>query len=103
MTTAEVAEPQFVQETAPLPRRRGAQPGNQNARKHGFYSSALSPEQQESLEDAAALKDLQSEIALMRVKLSDLAGNPNASDELFLKAVRVVGRLIDIQHKITYH
>ena len=64
MTTAEVAEPQFAQETVPLPRRRGAQPGNQNARKHGFYSSTLSPEQQESLEEAAALKDLQSEIAL---------------------------------------
>ncbi len=102
MTNAEVAEPQLVPETVPLPRRRGGQPGNRNARKHGFYASALSPEQQESLEDAAALKDLQSEIALMRVKLSDLTGNPNASYELTLKAVNVVGRLIAIQHKITY-
>jgi hypothetical protein len=103
MTNAEVAEPRLVQETAPLPRQRGGQPGNQNARKHGFYSSALSPEQQESLEDAAALKDLQSEIALMRVKLSDLTGNPNTSDELFVKAVNLVGRLIAVQHKITTH
>ena len=27
----------------PKKRRRGVQPGNQNARKHGFYSVALNP------------------------------------------------------------
>ena len=46
-------------EAALLRRKRGGQPSNQNARRHGFYSTALSDQEQEALYEAVNLKDLQ--------------------------------------------
>ncbi|NMC53936.1 MAG: hypothetical protein GYA48_09920 [Chloroflexi bacterium] len=49
------------------PRRRGGQPGNKNALKHGFYSPGFNPTEQEDLEALAGQVDLSDEIAMMRV------------------------------------
>ena len=80
-------------------RHRGGQPGNQNARKHGFYSKAILPEQQALLEEAAELKTLNSELALMRVKLASIVADPNASPELFVRVVRAIARMTEIQER----
>lgn len=48
---------------------RGAPFGNQNARKHGFYSRALSKQQRQALRRAAAIKGINEEIALLQSKL----------------------------------
>ena len=50
-------------------RRRGGQKGNRNARKHGFYSAALSPAETSQLWDITNLEVVDPEIALIRVKL----------------------------------
>ena len=47
-------------------RNRGAQPGNTNAIRHGFYSKLFRETESEDLE-ALKLQDLTSEIYLMRV------------------------------------
>ena len=83
-------------------RKRGGQPGNENARKHGFYSSALTPEEQETLRVAIDLKGLNAEIAVLRVKLMELISNPDTSHELLLLAARTLTRVVDIQDRITY-
>ena len=58
-------------------RKPGGQPGNQNARTHGFYSKVLSPEDRKTLEAAAGVHGLDHEIALLRMKvLNILAGEP---------------------------
>jgi hypothetical protein len=49
-----------------LKRRRGAQPGNQNARKHGFHSSLFKAHELKLLDDLPAA-DLTPEIELLRV------------------------------------
>ena len=90
-------------EAIPPRRRRGAPLGNQNARRHGFYSSALTPEEQQALLEAADIKDLLSEIALMRVKLMELVAYPDTSTELLLQTTRALTRMVDVQHKITFH
>ena len=41
----------------PAVRKRGGQPGNQNARKHGFYARTLTPEQTEAQDDARIMAD----------------------------------------------
>ncbi len=87
---------------APVPRKRGAPLGNQNARKHGFYSKALSPEEQEVHQEAIDLKDLKSEIALLRVKVVRMVSNPDTPEELILQAIRTLTRLVDLQYKLTY-
>ena len=45
-------------------RKRGGQPGNLNALKHGFYSKHFQKAEMQDLEEA---RDLQEEIAMMRV------------------------------------
>lgn len=38
-------------------RKRGGQPGNQNARKHGNYSKVLTPRELEILKEVASLDE----------------------------------------------
>ena len=83
-------------------RKRGGQPGNQNARKHGFYSKQFTPEQIEQLEAADDLRDLGPEIALMRVKLNALLDDPDVSHELLIRAVNSLARLMSIQRRYVY-
>jgi len=105
-------------EAIPPRRKRGAPFGNQNAHRpcgelaesNGFYSSALTPEEQQALLEAAALKDLLSEIARAcgelaepRVKLMELVAYPDTSTELLLQAARAITRMVDVQHKVTFH
>ena len=57
------------------PRRRGGQPGNTNALKHGFYSRRFSPTDLKDLEDCDS-PGLQDEITLLRIfirRLVDIA------------------------------
>lgn len=63
-------------------RKRGAQPGNLNALKHGFYSRRFRELELEDL-DAALADGLANEIALLRVamrRLFELADEDNARD-----------------------
>ena len=60
-------------------RRRGAPPGNQNARKCGFYAKTLSPEDQSRLLNAAEVEGLDQEVALLRARISAAAENPSQS------------------------
>ena len=58
-------------------RTRGGQKGNQNARKHGFYSSTLSPAEASRLQTITELEGVDPQIALLRVKLqSSLQHDP---------------------------
>ena len=83
-------------------RKSGGQPGNQNARKHGFYSKHFTPDQLKHLEDADDLRDLGPEIALLRVKLNALLDDPEVSTELLLRAVNSLARLMAIQRRYVY-
>lgn len=61
-------------------KRRGGQPGNQNAVKHGLYSPRFSPDEVESL--TGMREGLVEEIDLMRVQIARLL---DYSQELKLK------------------
>ena len=90
-----------TEEEAP-PRKRGGQPGNRNARTHGFYSAALTPEEQQSLRKAIDLKGLHPEIALLRVKLMEIIASGNTDPDIMIQAVRTLTRMVDVQDRITY-
>ena len=49
-------------------RKRGAQPGNHNALKHGFYSRNFKPAEAEDLE-AASAEGLHNEVLMLRVMI----------------------------------
>ncbi len=48
-------------------RKRGGQPGNKNALKHGFYSPGFRPNEAADLEEVAGDIHLTDEISMMRV------------------------------------
>jgi len=74
------------------PRKRGGQPGNQNAFRHGYYGRALNRLSRERLSEARALDatDLAEEIALLRERLYALL---EANPEHFDLLVKVAGQL----------
>src|SRR3972149_4573016 len=50
-------------------RHRGGQPGNQNARRHGFYSKTLSPNEICRFWSIVNTQGVDPEIAALRIKL----------------------------------
>jgi hypothetical protein len=85
-------------------RRRGGQPGNRNALKHGFYA-AKSPAPPSSEETSFSI-DLQTEIALIRQSMQRvlLLGEPQTYREAvdFLRALSLastaLARLVRTHH-----
>jgi hypothetical protein len=83
-------------------RKRGAQPGNTNALKHGFYSRRFNKIETQDLE-ASNLDDLSGEIALLRVftrRVFELAQDVDDLDRaVHLLSVfsRAVGKLSSAQ------
>jgi hypothetical protein len=73
-----------------MKRKRGGQPGNQNARKHGFYSANLTPEEICELLNITNLKGTDREMAVLRIKLkSVLATNPG-NRRVLMEAAKLV-------------
>jgi len=67
----------------PVKRKRGGQPGNSNAWKHGFYSKNFSPAERKGLQAAQGVV-LGDEIALLRVLIRRFAEQLQATQDLAL-------------------
>ena len=81
-------------------RKKGGQPGNQNARKYGFYSLNLTRSQKMQMEEAALVPELDDEIALLRVKLLELAEQHPDRLDLHIKAATAIARLVEARYQI---
>jgi hypothetical protein len=81
-------------------KNRGGQVGNQNARKHGFYSNVLDDRQREEYENAILVEGLDAEIALMRVKIMSLIENDPHNIKLISQALNALERLIKTKYDI---
>jgi hypothetical protein len=81
--------------------RVGAPLGNQNARKHGFYSKVLTAEQQAQFPRLAAARGLDNEIAVMRVKLFAIQEHTPDNGSLEFRVVRLLARMVDSQEKLS--
>ena len=79
----------------------GAPKGNQNARKHGFYSRALDEAEKLQLEEARGIDGLDEEIAVLRIKLRELILNHPDNIELALEAANTIARLVRTRYNIT--
>jgi len=79
----------------------GAPLGNQNARKHGFYSSVLDENQQRDLEEAVGVEGLDNEIAFLRVKIKSLAREHPENVGLMIKAINSMARLLTLKGAIS--
>jgi hypothetical protein len=80
--------------------KKGGQPGNQNARKHGFYSTVLDSAQKRRLKEASLVKGLDEEISLLRVKLQSVVENDPDNVRLILQAVITLARLLRTRNNL---
>lgn len=81
--------------------KRGAPKGNQNARRHGFYSKALDESEKLQLEEARGIDGLDEEIAILRIKLRELLDTDPHNIELALEAANTIARLVRTRYNIT--
>jgi hypothetical protein len=83
-----------------IKRKRGGQPGNQNARKHGYYAACLDPQSRLDLKQAASLEGIDEEVALLRSQIikASRSGDYRAIGPL-LKALTVMEKLQDFKNK----
>jgi len=82
-------------------RKRGAPKGNQNARKHGFYSKVLNEAEQLDLELASGVEGIDDEIALLRVKIKSLIVHDPENIKLIMQATNTLARLIKTRYNIS--
>jgi hypothetical protein len=81
-------------------RKSGARKGNQNARKHGFYSRVLDAEERCDFEEAVEVEGLDQEIAMLRVKIKSLLRRDPDNMKLITQATRALARLLAARYKI---
>ena len=85
-----------------IQRTRGAQPGNQNARKHGYYSTALSGAGKRKLNQAAQVYGLDGEIALLRASLKAVVEQDPTNVRLISEAASTLARLMRTSEKLGF-
>jgi len=78
----------------------GARKGNQNARKHGFYSDVLDAAERQDFEEAVGVEGLDQEIAMLRVKIKAVLRRDPENMRLITQAVRDLARLLAAHYKI---
>ena len=85
----------------PAKRKRGTPKGNQNARKHGFYSKVLNEAEQLDFELASGVEGIDDEIALLRVKIKSLIAHDPENIKLIMEATNTLARLVKTKYNIT--
>ncbi|MFH0913986.1 MAG: hypothetical protein V1849_01695 [Chloroflexota bacterium] len=88
------------EELGPNEKRRGAPKGNQNARKHGFYSRVLDETEQADFEQATRVEGIDEEIALLRVKLKSILRNDPENVKLIMQATNSLERLLRTKYNL---
>ena len=82
-------------------RKRGTPKGNQNARKHGFYSKVLDEAEQLDFELASGVEGIDGEIALLRVKIKSILENDPENIKLIMQATNTLAKLVKTRYNIT--
>jgi len=81
-------------------KKRGAPKGNQNARKHGFYSKVLDETEQRNFDRATRIEGIDEEIALLRVKIISLLERDPENLKLIMQATNTLARLVRTRFNI---
>jgi hypothetical protein len=71
-----------------VPKRPGAPKGNQNARKHGYYSTKLAPWQQEMISHANTRNLYDYDLVVMRARVQSILINDPTNIAVLSLAVR---------------
>ncbi|MBN2240822.1 MAG: hypothetical protein JW712_13695 [Dehalococcoidales bacterium] len=80
--------------------RKGPPKGNQNARKHGFYSKVLDESEQAEYEKAVQVEGFDEEIAMLRVKIMSLLEKDPQNVRLITQAINSMVRMMEMKHQM---
>jgi hypothetical protein len=80
-------------------RKRGGQTGNQNARKHGFYSLQLSPSEMREYLNLVN-SGLDREVALLRIKLKSLLFRFPDNQRVIMEAAKLLAGSISSSYQL---
>ncbi len=81
-------------------RKRGGQQGNQNARKHGFYSSALNLAEICEFWNIINLENIDPEIAVLRLKLRSVLRHDPDNRRLLVEAPRLLTKWYSAKYRL---
>lgn len=85
----------------PERRRRGGQPGNQNAVKHGYYSQAFKKDERLDFNLAAGIQGFNEEIALIRFEIKKTVSSGDTVKLIPLsKALYALEKIIRTHHRL---
>jgi uncharacterized protein YjcR len=79
---------------------RGGQKGNRNARKHGFYSTTLSPAEISQLWNITNLEGVDPEIAFIRVKLQSSLQHDPGNRRVITEASRLLVKWYSANYRL---
>jgi hypothetical protein len=79
----------------------GAPKGNQNARKHGFYSKVLDESEQLDFVLATGVEGIDDEIALLRVKIKSLIAHDPDNITLIMQAINTLARVVSTKYNLS--
>jgi hypothetical protein len=87
--------------SAKTERKRGAPKGNQNARKHGFYSKVRDEAERLDFQLATGVEGIDDEIALLRVKIKSLIERDPENIRLIVQAISALERLVRTKYHVS--
>jgi hypothetical protein len=85
-------------------RKPGAQPGNKNAEKHGYYSAAVAPILRRHYERAIDMADWESlrhEIDLARAQLARLLAREPNNHDILVRLVNTIARTLALNFRLS--
>ena len=92
MFTADSAELFEVSGMKKKKSNRGGQKGNQNARKHGFYASSLTPDETCRFLNILNQEGLDPDVAVLRIKVQGVLQQAPGNRRVLYDASRVIAK-----------
>jgi hypothetical protein len=83
-----------------IKRKRGGQPGNQNARTHGYYSRTMLPAELADLPRSSRVPGLDAEIALLRCRLKSVSHCDASNSEPLLRIITQLRLALQVRHRL---
>ena len=81
--------------------KKGAPKGNQNARKHGFYSKVLDEAAQRDFRLATSVEGIDEEIELLRIKIKSVVEHDPDNIKVIMQAINSLARLVRTRYNIS--
>jgi hypothetical protein len=81
-------------------KKRGAQKGNTNAWKHGFYAKVLNAAEKRDMMIAQGINGIDDEVALLRVKIKEVVVNEPENVKLLMEATKTLAGLLKDRYSI---